>query len=219
MTTHTSDSDNGDAQGPDSFVTEAYNLEDDKSMKQFYAKWAADYDHQMVDELGYVSPFLIADALKKNLQNKDSRILDIGCGTGLTVVELSKAGYTNLYGIDLSEDMVEVAGSRGIYTNLKTGDVNQPLNYDDNFFDGAISSGTFTHGHVGPKPLREICRILKPGGIIACTVHMDLWETMAFKQEFKLLVSDGIIECLSLETNKFYETGDPEGWFCVYRKL
>jgi len=107
-------------------------------MKQFYAKWAADYDQQMLVELGYVSPFLIAEALKKNLPNKKSRILDIGCGTGLTVVDLSKAGYTHLYGIDLSEDMVEVAGSRGIYTNLKTGDVNQPLDYDDNFFDGAI---------------------------------------------------------------------------------
>ncbi len=224
MTTNTPASNNdgannSDAKGPDSFVTEAYNLENEKSMKQFYAKWAADYDQQMLVELGYVSPFLIAEALKKNLPNKKSRILDIGCGTGLTVVDLSKAGYTHLYGIDLSEDMVEVAGSRGIYTNLKTGDVNQPLDYDDNFFDGAISSGTFTHGHVGPKPLREICRILKPGGIIACTVHMDLWETMEFKQEFKLLVSNGIIECLSLDMDKFYETGDAEGWFCVYRKL
>ena len=218
MTINTPPSSNDDTTGRSSFVTEAYNLEDDQSMKQFYAKWAVDYDRQMLDQLGYISPYMIAELMKANLNDKDARILDIGCGTGLTVVELEKAGYTNLHGIDLSEDMVEVAGSRGIYTDIKTGDINQPLDYEDNFFDGAISSGTFTHGHVGPEPLGEICRILKPGGIIACTVHMDLWETMEFKQEFERLTSDGIIECLSLGMDKFYETGDPEGWFCVYRK-
>jgi predicted TPR repeat methyltransferase len=212
------------AAGPGEFVTEAYNLEDTQSMTAFYAKWAQDYDHQMLKELGYLSPKSISKALEKDLSEthddpKQTQILDIGCGTGLTVIDLANAGYTNLHGIDLSSEMVEVSRSRDIYSGLKTGDVNLPLDYENDSFDAVISSGTFTHGHVGPKPLLEISRILKPGGTLACTVHMDLWESMLFKQTFDQLVQDQTLECISLSMDKFYETGEPEGWFCIYRKL
>jgi hypothetical protein len=35
--------------GASDFVTEAYNARDEKSLKEFYAKWADDYDAQMID--------------------------------------------------------------------------------------------------------------------------------------------------------------------------
>ncbi len=206
------------AVGASDFVTEAYNLEDEASMKQFYTRWAEDYDNQMLNELSYVSHRKIAAAMAAHLGDTGARILDIGCGTGLTVVGLAEAGYSSLYGIDLSEDMVEVSRSRGIYQSLKTGDVNQPLEYEDGYFGGVISSGTFTHGHVGPEPLVEICRILRPGGILACTVHMDLWKSMSFERAFTDLESTNVLECLSLEKDSYYENTEPEGWFCVYRK-
>lgn len=212
------ESDKAGAKGPGTFVTEAYNLEDQQSMKGFYAKWAEDYDHQMLDELGYVSPALISKALLEQLDTQDAQILDLGCGTGLTVLLLAEAGFRNLHGIDLSEDMVRVAGSRGIYRDLKVGDITLPLDYESGSLDAVISSGTFTHGHVGPEPLTEICRILKPGGTIACTVHKDLWESMGFRDEFERLTEDAVLEQISLQMDRFYESGEPEGWFCVYRK-
>ena len=76
----------------------------------------------------------------------------------------------------------------------------------------------FTHGHVGPQPLDEIFRILKPGGILACTVHEDLWESMGFRAKLDALVDTGIASCLSLKIDKYYRAGPPEGWFCVYQK-
>ncbi|MCZ6796542.1 MAG: methyltransferase domain-containing protein, partial [Gammaproteobacteria bacterium] len=97
-------------------------------------------------------------------------------------------------------------------------DVNLPLEIADFEYDAAISSGTFTHGHVGPGPLDEIFRILKPGGILACTVHNDLWQTRGFEARFNALINAGNIECLHLKQDKYYESGDLEGWFCVYRK-
>ncbi len=205
--------------GASEFVTEAYNLEDAESMKEFYAKWAADYDNQMLNKLSYASPRKIAAAMQSHLQEKDANILDVGCGTGLTVAGLAEAGYTNLYGIDLSRDMVEVARSRGVYTDLALADVNQPLDYADGYFGGVISSGTFTHGHVGPEPLVEICRILRSGGILACTVHQDYWHSMSFDQAFDDLEQSNILERLSLQMESYYDDGEPEGWFCVYRKV
>ncbi len=200
------------------FVDEAYRIEDEASMVDFYRKWAEDYDRQMLQVLQYVSPTEIARLLAAHLPDRDSEIFDVGCGTGLTCSYLATAGYGNLDGIDLSPDMVRVAAERGIYRELIVGDLNQPLERDDASYDGVVSSGTFTHGHVGPEPLGELFRILRPGGILACTVHQDLWQSMGFATRFEQLSRDGSAECLVQEPGRYFADREPEGWFCVYRK-
>jgi predicted TPR repeat methyltransferase len=207
-----------ETKGPSEFVDAAYNLEDEASMIEFYRKWAEDYDHQMLEELGYTSPTTISRLLSEHLADTRSSIFDIGCGTGLTCVYLAEKGYENLDGIDLSPDMVRVAGQRGIYRELLVGDINQPLEREDEIYDGVISSGTFTHGHVGPQPLDEIFRILRPGGILACTVHDDLWESMGFRAKLESLAEGDVARCLSQEKDSYYRDSPPEGWFCVYQK-
>ena len=208
-----------DPKGPSEFVDAAYHLDDEASMVEFYRKWAADYDHQMLDELGYTSPTKIAQQLCDNLPDTDSTVFDVGCGTGLTCVFLAEKGYTNLDGIDLSPDMVRVASERGIYRELLVGDVNHALEREDESYDAVISSGTFTHGHVGPEPLDEIFRILKPGGVLACTIHRDLWESMGFSTRLESLVATGIAHQVSREMGSYYKGREPEGWFCIYRKM
>ena len=208
-----------DPKGPSEFVDAAYHLDDEASMVEFYRKWAADYDHQMLEELGYTSPTKIAQQLCDNLPDTDSTVFDVGCGTGLTCVFLAEKGYTNLDGIDISPDMVRVASERGIYRELLVGDVNHALEREDESYDAVISSGTFTHGHVGPEPLDEIFRILKPGGVLACTIHRDLWESMGFNTRLESLVATGIAQQVSREMGSYYKGREPEGWFCVYRKM
>jgi len=204
--------------GPSEFVEQAYRLQDEAGMVEFYRKWAEDYDRQMLDQLGYISPTKIAQQLSEYLTSSEASVLDLGCGTGLTGVYLAAAGYLNLDGIDLSADMIRVAGQRRIYRELVVGDINQALEPADASYDGVVSTGTFTHGHVGPQPLDEIFRILKPGGILACTVHDELWESMGFRAKLCALVDAGIASCLSRKMGSYYHAAPPEGWFCVYRK-
>jgi SAM-dependent methyltransferase len=182
--------------GPSAFVDEAYHLEDEAGMVEFYRKWAEDYDHQMLDELGYESPAMLAAKLREYLPDTAAAIFDIGCGTGLTCLPLAHWGYRELL----------------------VGDVNQPLERADASYHGIISTGTFTHGHVGPGPLDEIFRILEPGGVLACTVHRDLWESMGFEARFAALVDENIAACLERKLDRYYRDGEPEGWFCIYRK-
>lgn len=207
-----------EAKGPTAFVDEAYHLDNAEDMAAFYRKWAADYDRQMLEELDYLSPFHIAEKLTQCLGDKEAAILDVGCGTGLTCRLLAERGYQRLDGIDLSAEMLAVARERGIYRNLVQGDLNQPLLLDTASYDGVISSGTFTHGHVGAKPLDELFRVLKPSGILACTVHQDLWQSMGFQDHFTALVQQGIAQQISLHLDSYYGGSPPEGWFCVYRK-
>jgi predicted TPR repeat methyltransferase len=200
------------------FIDEAYNLEDADSMAAFYRKWAADYDHQMLDLAGYTSPSRVAEILVEHLHDRSASILDVGCGTGLTCRLLAQQNYVNLDGVDLSKDMLAVAGERGIYRHLLQADLNLPLPLAAEDYDGVISSGTFTHGHVGPEPLHEIFRILKPGGILACTVHQDLWQSMGFETTFDELAKQGLATEVSRSLESYYRNKPVEGWFCVYRK-
>jgi predicted TPR repeat methyltransferase len=203
--------------GASEFITEAYKVEGEAGLINFYQKWAADYDEQMLG-VGYVSHLMVASALAGQIHDLNAQIFDIGCGTGLTSVSLAERGFKNLDGIDLSPDMVEVARGRGIYRELIVGDVNNPLAREDEMYDGVLSSGTFTHGHVGPAPLDEIMRILRPGGFLACCVHDELWESMGFKAKLESLVADGRARCVSLHLDRYYENAEPEGWFCMYQK-
>ena len=122
--------------GPSEFVDAAYQLENEAGMVDFYRKWAADYDHQMLDKLGYTSPTKIAQKLSDYLPDTDSTVFDVGCGTGLTCVFLAAKGYTRLDGIDLSPEMVRVAAERGIYrelpvsyTHLRAHETNDLISY------------------------------------------------------------------------------------------
>lgn len=204
---------------PGKFVEEAYGLDDKESMVDFYQKWADDYDRQMLDNLKYLSPALIAQILMRFMPDREAPVLDIGCGTGLTSLLLYENGYTNIDGLDFSADMLRVAGERNIYRKLIEADLNIPLNIADNQYFAAVSSGTFTHGHVGPEPLDEIFRILQNDGLLACTIHLDLWQSGGFSSKLQKLTDDGVIRCLYREQDRYYEGGEPEGWFCVYRKL
>ena len=206
-----------DFKAPSKFVDDAYNLED-ADMVEFYRKWAAEYDHEMLDKLGYTSPASIAAILIEQLPDTTSKILDLGCGTGLTCRLLAEQGYGCLDGIDISREMLKVSHERGIYRELQIGDLNEPLQYDSDSYHGVVSSGTFTHGHVGPGPLDEVFRILKPGGILACTVHIDLWESKGFEAKFRALVEQGVASLISKDEGSYYRDGAIEGWFCVYKK-
>jgi len=57
----------------------------------------------------------IVDLLKKiGLQKKDSRILDYGCAVGFLVEALTKLGYKNTYGYDISEWAIQKAKEKNL---------------------------------------------------------------------------------------------------------
>lgn len=72
-----------------------------------YKKFGYYYDEVMAQmEYGLWSEFL-EDYLKK-----DDKILDLACGTGTLLSMLYVDGYENLYGLDLSETIIEIANEK-----------------------------------------------------------------------------------------------------------
>jgi len=63
----------------------AFDIKDQVECKKVYKDWAKSYDETMVGDLGYSAPRTVAELLSKHLSAKNSAILDLGCGTGLSV--------------------------------------------------------------------------------------------------------------------------------------
>lgn len=106
--------------------------------------------------------------------HKIKKVLDLGCGTGRHLVYLAKKGF-EVYGIDIAEEGIKQAKqwlkSEKLNANLKIGSIYKRLPYEDGFFDAVISTYTIHHQKIENirKTIREIERILKPGGLIFVT--------------------------------------------------
>ena len=139
----------------------------------------------MVD-WNYTAPKETVSILKKYVFNKNSKILDAGCGTGLVGIELKKYGYSNIEGVDFSQNMLDLV-PQGIYKKTEKVDLNKPLKFKTNMYDVIMCVGTFTYGHVKPQALDELIRITKNNGFICFTINEGIYEECGFDNKIKEL--------------------------------
>lgn len=200
------------------FLDDAYALESEADALAFYDRWAEDYDAQVEHGLRYVAPRLLSDALARQQSRRDEAVLDVGCGTGLTGACLAERGFSLIDGIDLSAAMLTKAGEKGIYRKLVEADLNATLPFEDGAYAAIISTGTFTLGHVGPEPMDELMRVVKPGGVFACTVHGEVWDSQGFSDKFAALEQSGVLVSVEKTLGCYFEGKEPIAWYCVFRR-
>jgi predicted TPR repeat methyltransferase len=197
----------------------AYALKGASEALALYRDWAENYDRTMLEGLGYVTPARTAQLLAAYLTGREASILDVGAGTGLAGAELARCGFTRVDALDFSPQMLAVAGSRGVYARLIEADLTQPLPLADGAFDAMICTGTFTHAHVGAGCLPELFRVLKPGGLFACTVHKDVWHEAGFAERVAEMALCGTLAVLYHQRGTYYSNSQsPEGWYCVWQR-
>lgn len=211
------DNHDGEERRAQAFLQEAYALETESDCRDFYQRWAQDYDAQLERGLHYIAPRVLAEALAKHQTSGEHPILDVGCGTGLTCCCLRKLGFRTIDGIDISRAMLEKAGEKRVYRNLIAADLNKPLPFVDAVYAAAISTGTFTLGHVGAEPIDELLRVLEPGAHFACTVHAAVWDARGFSRKFSELERSGAIHTIEQHTGHFFEGGEPTALYCVFQ--
>jgi len=88
------------------------------------------------------------------------RLLDVGCGGGALAAELAGHNWT-VTGVDVSAAQLELARARGI--DVVEADAAQ-LPFEDASFDAAVSMFTHTDVDDFAAVLREVARVLRPGG-------------------------------------------------------
>ena len=98
--------------------------------------------------------------ITKNFE-KDTKILDVGCGRGFLLLELKKQGYTNLFGLDPSKACVENMEEPIIG---KQGSVYDKINEFENYFDVIILTNVIEHLEYPSQALYNISSWLESGG-------------------------------------------------------
>ena len=172
-------------------LQKAYNLSSPADNISFYRGWAEDYDVDFAIGLDYRLPYQVANQFIK--LNGRGPVLDVGAGTGLLGIEISILNKVEIHATDISEEMLLVAKKKGIYSKSIVGDLTKGLPISDNSYNGIVSSGTFTHGHLGPEALFEIRRILSKGGLAVLSVNSKHWHSLGFDNVLQILEASGMV--------------------------
>ena len=95
-------------------------------------------------------------------------VLELGCGTGYFTQELARSG-ADVTAIDVSPELLEIARSNCSAPNVRYQIENaSALSYSDAVFDSVVGSSVLHHLEI-KEALRDIYRVLKPGGTIYFT--------------------------------------------------
>ncbi len=113
----------------------------------------------------------LLNMMDREVPSRDLKVLDVGCGAGNMIHHLSR--YGQVKGVEIDPRPVAVAHRRGYDVDL--GDATQGLNYQDASFDTVSALDVIEHNEDDMSILREIHRVLKPGGHAVITVPAFMW--------------------------------------------
>jgi len=110
------------------------------------------------------TPLLIG----KNGALAGRRVLEVGCGRGVGMEILLSLGAAHVTGFDLDPRMVSLAQKRvaryGNRARVLVGDA-EAIDAPGGSFDAVVDYGVLHHVPNWPQALKQIARVLKPGGV------------------------------------------------------
>lgn len=147
-------------------------------------RWAPYYDFFVnIMTVGHAS-MLRTMTIERALIQPGNSVLDVGCGTGeVTLRAKMRAGTGQVYGIDPAPEMIAVArkkaGSRNLDIDFRVGAI-ESLPFPDSSLDVVTSSLMMHHlpDDLKARGLREIYRVLKPGGRLLIADFMNPGDSL-----------------------------------------
>ena len=131
--------------------------------------------------------------LESNLK-KDEPILDIGCYASEVIVALHKLGFSNLAGADLNPNLKKMPHQESIRYEICNF---MHTNFEDASFQAITSISVIEHDFDGQSLLKEMSRLLRPGGYFIAS--FDYWPekidtagTRFFGMDWKIFSKDEI---------------------------
>jgi ubiquinone/menaquinone biosynthesis C-methylase UbiE len=145
------------------------------AMRNEYAPW-------MAEELDYAG-------------SEGLDVLDVGCGQGIDVARYALTG-ARATGVDLTPRHVELAeqhlAALGLDAKVQVEDAER-LSFEDRSFDRVSSNGVLHHTPNMPVALREINRVLRPGGRATVIVYSRASFHFWLQQVPKAVVSGALL--------------------------
>lgn len=147
-------------------LAEIYEREDYSDVSVFenfdYERWKQQKGYNVRPMTSYKVKGMLLDLIANHLP-PGARLLDVGCGFGLTVYEANKRGY-RADGIDISTRFLKLAREK-LGLTLQQGRL-EDLHFAGSSYDGVIFWDVLEHVHNPLEILAEIHRIARPGGYL-----------------------------------------------------
>jgi SAM-dependent methyltransferase len=174
----------------------AYALQGPDDSRRLYAEWAGSYDSGFAVREDYQLPTHTAREFVR--AGGQGPVLDVGAGTGLCGAVLKGFGVGPIDATDISAEMLDVAMTKDIYRDAIVADLTEGIPVPPGSYSGIVSSGTFTHGHVGPDGVDHLLRAARHGAQFALSVNAAHYAEQGFEAAFARLVTARAIQKLSL---------------------
>ena len=142
---------------------------------EYFDKIAKYYDKWFQTKVGKYVDTTEKELIFSLLKTKRGMALDLGCGTGNYIFELKKRNF-KIVGMDISKEMLKIALKKFPEVPLIRADAYK-IPFKSNVFDLVLSITVFEFIKKPEEVLKEIYRILKPGGefIIGTMNGRSLW--------------------------------------------
>ncbi len=146
-------------------------------LRQFGAEYTSrnnlaleDYEKLYVDTIG-VTRSALNEVFFANVP-KDARILEVGTNVGNQLLLLQRAGFTNLHGVELQWEAIEIAQRKLGRANIVQGTALE-IPFRDDWFDLVFTSGVLIHISPEdlPQAMKEIHRCSK-----RCILGDEYWS-------------------------------------------
>ena len=192
-------------------LDDAYSVKTPEDNRRLYSTWAATYERDFVEAKQYRYPKAIAEIFNEEVGSV-TRILDVGTGTGLTGMYLSRLRPDVIIdGMDISPEMLaqakikKCADGSLVYRALYERDLTRAVPNENAPYEALFSSGTFTHGHLGPECLRNLLPLLAHDGWLIVGVNNEHFEGKGFASELDSLFAIGAIQVPQILRIDVYE--------------
>ena len=158
--------------------------------QRFYDGIAGSFDaimnpYDLQQRLGIVCHELLAAG-----ELRDRRVLDVGCGTGWFSREIERAGG-RVVALDIGVKLLEQVAAKCQAARVAGDACN--LAFADDSFDVVVSSECIEHTVDPRRALAEMCRVLKPGGVLVVTLPNEFWRwAEVVARVFKLRPYEGL---------------------------
>ena len=186
-------------------VDAAYAMTSPEEVKALYREWSHSYDAVFSDGQGYQLPREVSVAFVG--AGGTGPVLDVGAGTGLVGTLLRSMQVQEIDGIDLSQEMLDVAAMKDDYRSLFARDVTQPLNLGNGPYNGIVSAGTFTLGHVGPAAIKNLQDVAASGALFVISVNAAHYVSEGFEATLQSL-DEGITDVTTRDVRIYDDRAD-----------